>query len=212
MKERILTVTLEKARKWYNSDNDSLKELALQAFTKDELRVDFRNIKSLRDACEILNLSYNDILVKSNSIKDISKKSDAMFKLNIVKRALNLGQDLHLTKDPKNSYLYYPFNPFITKNSSYYKRELDSGEMVVIGLIKNEGKEYYLLGGYARAGGTAGFGCFHSYDEVGDACAYYGFLGCASKEIAEHFSRYFGVLITEAKYGDLEGVEIININ
>ena len=30
------------------------------------------------------------------------------------------------------------------------------------------------------------------------------------KEIAEHFSRYFGTLITEAKYGDLKGFEIIN--
>lgn len=38
-----------------------------------------------------------------------------------------------------------------------------------------------------------------------------GFLGCASREIAEHFSRYFGTLITEAKYGDLKGFEIIRI-
>lgn len=27
--EREITVTLEKAREWYNSDNDSLKEIAL---------------------------------------------------------------------------------------------------------------------------------------------------------------------------------------
>lgn len=28
-------------------------------------------------------------------------------------------------------------------------------------------------------------------------------FGCATKEIAEHFGKYFGMLITEAKYGDL---------
>ena len=32
---------------------------------------------------------------------------------------------------------------------------------------------------------------------------------CATKEIAKHFSKYFGMLITEAKYGDLPDFEII---
>lgn len=30
-----------------------------------------------------------------------------------------------------------------------------------------------------------------------------GFLGCASKEIAKHFGKYFGMLITTAKYADI---------
>lgn len=30
--ERNITITLEKAREWYNSDNISLKEVALRAF------------------------------------------------------------------------------------------------------------------------------------------------------------------------------------
>lgn len=36
-----------------------------------------------------------------------------------------------------------------------------------------------------------------------------GFLGCASKKIAQHFGKYFGMLITEAKYGDMVDFEII---
>lgn len=32
--------------------------------------------------------------------------------------------------------------------------------------------------------------------------ARFGFLGCATKEIAEHFGKYFGMLITETKYAD----------
>ena len=35
------------------------------------------------------------------------------------------------------------------------------------------------------------------------------FLGCVTKEIAKHFSKYFGMFITEAKYGDLPDFEII---
>ena len=44
---------------------------------------------------------------------------------------------------------------------------------------------------------------------MGGARANIGFLGCASKEIAQHFGKYFGMLITETKYGDLSDFEII---
>ena len=44
---------------------------------------------------------------------------------------------------------------------------------------------------------------------MGGANARFGFLGCATKEIAEHFGKYFGILITEAKYGDMVEFEII---
>ena len=45
---------------------------------------------------------------------------------------------------------------------------------------------------------------------IGFADAYAGFLGCATEEIAQHFGKYFGILITEAKYGDLPNFEIIS--
>ena len=45
MKERNITVTLKKAREWYNSGNTSLKEIALQAFDKNELVYNFKNIQ-----------------------------------------------------------------------------------------------------------------------------------------------------------------------
>ena len=37
MEKRNVEITLDTARKWYYGDNESLKEVALQAFTKDEL-------------------------------------------------------------------------------------------------------------------------------------------------------------------------------
>lgn len=35
--ERNVKISLEKAREWYNSGNESLKEVALQAFNEGEL-------------------------------------------------------------------------------------------------------------------------------------------------------------------------------
>ena len=144
-----------------------------------------------------------------NTLKKTSKATAAMYKLNIVRKALNLGQDLHLTKNPEDSYIYYPYNPFVTKSSTYYKSDINSDKMEVIGKIKSEGEEYNVLGGYAFGGNSAGFGFFYSPYGVGHAYSDFGLLGCANKEIAKHLGKYFGMLITEAKYGDLDGFEII---
>ena len=210
MEERNVTVTLNKAKEWFNSGNATLKEIALQAFDKDELIYNFKSITTFKKACMALNLDYMLCLINANNIATISKASAAMFKLNIIRKALNLGQDLHLTKDPEDSYIYYPYNPFVTKSSTYYDDDLSSGEQKIIGKIKSEGKEYNVLGGGAAYGGYAGLGDFRSNDGVGYAGARLGFLGCANKEIAKHLGKYFGMLITEAKYGDMADFEIIS--
>ena len=209
MEERNITVTLDKAREWFNSGNATLREIALQAFSKNELVCNFKNITTFQKACEVLGLNYGEMLHITMNIATISKASVAMFELNIIRKALNLGQDLHLTKDPKDSYIYYPYNPFVTKSSTYYKSEINSGKMEVIGRIKSEGEEYTILGGGAINGGSAGLGGFSSSHSMGYADAPVGFLGCANREIAQHFGKYFGMLITEAKYGDLSDFEII---
>ena len=210
MKERNVTVTLNKAKEWFNSGNATLKEIALQAFDKDELTYNFKNITTFKKACEALGLNYDDMFYITKNIATISKASAAMFKLNIIRKALNLGQDLHLTKDPKDSYTYYPYNPFVTKSSTYYNSDINSGKMEVIGKIKSEGEEYNVLGGFANTGCSAGLGSFSSSDGLGNAHAIIGFLGCANKEIAQHLGKYFGMLITEAKYGDMVDFEIIS--
>ena len=193
MKERNMTVSIAQARDWFNSGNKQLQELALQVFDRKELTSDFRHIVTFKDACKVLRYSFS----RTNSIiRTFSRSTSAMFKLNIIREALNLGQDLHLTKDPKGSCIYYPYNPFC------YKDELDSGEMEIIGKIRSEGTTYNVLGGGADSGG-AGLGSFDSFNGVGSAYANIGFLGCASMEIADHFGKYFGMLITTAKYADI---------
>ena len=209
MKERNVTVTLDKAKEWFNSGNATLKEIALQAFREEELTWHYSQIKTLEDACKALGLNYDIISIVTKDVATFSRASAAMLKLNIIRKALNLGQDLHLTKDTKGSYLYYPYNPFIIKNSTYYNSELNSGEMEVIGKIKSEGEEYNVLGGTAFFSSGAGLGDFYSDNGVGYANTSFGFLGCAKEEIAQHFGKYFGMLITEAKYADMIDFEML---
>ena len=196
-------LTINEARIMYNSGNKVLKNIACKTYKEEELVFDYKKITNFRKACDALYLNYDEIKEKVDTIYNISKSSAAMYKLNIVRKALNVGQDLHLTKDPKSSYIYYPYNPFVTKSSTYYASNLNSGKMKVIGKIKSEGEEYNVLCGCAYYGGNAGLGGLSSCNGVGGACANVGLLGCASKEIAQHFGKYFGMLITEAKYGSI---------
>lgn len=209
MKARNITITLDKAKEWFNSGNATLKEIALQAFDQDELVCNFKDITTFKKACEALGLNYDIISIVTKDVATFSKASAAMFKLNIIRKALNLGQDLHLTKDPENSKIYYPCLPFVTESSAYFKDELNAGRIKVIGKIKSEGGEYNVLSGSAFYSGIAGLGIFDSNLGVGDAYAHIGFLGCATEEIAQHFGKYFGMLITEAKYADMVDFEIL---
>ena len=211
--ERNITITLEKAIEWYNSDNNTLKEIALQAFSKEELTTfDFTKIKTFEDALTALEYSESNKEYIKNTINDISmysRASAAICKLNIIRKALNLGKDLNLTKNSGNLNIYYPHNPFMTENSTNFEKQINLGEMEIIGKIKSEGILYNVLSSFICGRGTKGLGCFYYPNGVGTASDDFGFLGCATKEIVKHFSKYFGMLITEAKYGDMVDFEII---
>lgn len=49
METRNISVTLEQAREWYNSGNDTLRTLALNAYTKEELEPNYNLIESQVD-------------------------------------------------------------------------------------------------------------------------------------------------------------------
>ncbi len=207
--ERNITITLEKARELYNSDNESFKEIALQAFDKDELACNFKNITTFKKACEALCLNHDAMSSIAENIATVSKASAAMFKLNIIRIVLNFGQGLHLTKCPdKTSFIWYPQNPFITKDSICYRDKIKSNKMEVVGKFKSNGEVYRVLSGTPCFCGE-GLGLFNQSNGLGNGYASSGFLGCATKEIAEHFGKYFGMLITESKYADMVDFEII---
>ena len=169
----------------------------------------YSEIKTFEDAVKSLGMDVDDANAIVNTLKKTSKATAAMYKLNIVRKALNYGQDLHFTKKPEDSCLYYPYNAFITESSTFYGDDINSGRKEIIGKFKSEGTLYDVLGGNAIAGIKYGLGDFFPYFGIGDSYDNIGFLGCANEEIAKHFGKHFGLLITEAKYGDLLDFEII---
>lgn len=58
MEKRNITVSLEEARKWYNGKDQTLRRLALQAYTEKELN-EPQNLKEVLKALGIENLNLN---------------------------------------------------------------------------------------------------------------------------------------------------------
>lgn len=194
METRNVNVTLEKAKEWYKKGGD-LKEVALQAFTEEELKgVDFKCITTMNDVLRVLDINDHEYCHTIAHLDQYSKASVAAFKLNLVRKALNLGQKM----DFKKGTIWYPYTPAILPNNSYCK---DSYE-VEVAKVKIGCDTFTLLGGYANDGANAGLGNFYSGNGVATSYASVGFLGCATKEIAQHMGKHFAKLIFEAKYGD----------
>ena len=207
-----MIVTIDEAREMYYSDNKALKDLALKVFSEDELNQStYSGIKTFEDAVTVLGMSIDDENSIVNTLKERSKAMAAMYKLNIIRKALNLGQNLHLIKSAnEDSLVYCPKNPFIAKGSTYYKKDIEWCSMEIIGRFNNDGIEYFVLNGDPGISGHSGLAVYDGLICVAHAKTEFAFLGCASAEIAEHFGKYFVMLITEAKYGDLDGFEIID--
>ena len=117
---KTIDITFEDAKAWFNSNNETMKELALKAFTEKELKAQsFSTIKTFEDGVKFLGIDVDDANSIVNILKDTSKATAAMYKLNIVRKALNYWHDLHLVKDPENSVIFYPYNPLNTKDCNY---------------------------------------------------------------------------------------------
>lgn len=207
-----MIVTIDEAREMYNSGNKTLKDLALKVFSEDELNQStYSEIKTFEDAVTVLGMSIDDENSIVNTLKERSKAMAAMYKLNIIRKALNLGQNLHLIKSAnEDSLVYCPKNPFIAKGSTYYKNDIEWCRMEIIGRFNNDGIEYFVLNGDPGISGHSGLAVYDGLICVAHTITEFAFLGCASAEIAEHFGKYFGMLITEAKYGDVDDLTITN--
>ena len=74
MEERTIKINIEKAREWYNSNLSSLKEVALQAFTKEELEGSKleKIIETLISNHEVFGISDTQLI----QLKAIQKRKD----------------------------------------------------------------------------------------------------------------------------------------
>ena len=194
METRNVTLTLEKAKEFYNSGNAVLKEVALQAYTKDELKIpEWQNIRTFEDACRTLNI--NSVFEHSiNTPEEIIRHQKAIRKLDIIRKALNKDWKPSLVQGN----IYYPYIRFYPAGQKAIKavsehKEWKLGESFIV-----DGKKYTLVGGGCgcfSCGGLANFG-----SGCGDVPPLLGLLGCKSRKIAEHMSRYFSKEIFEAVY------------
>ena len=198
MEKRNVEITLDTARKWYYGDNESLKEIALQAFTEEELTEEhWKRITTFEGA--YLYLKKNKIredLIRSCDSLPIDIRNtyiNTVLKYQIVVAALTNNEERHLTTGDR----WYPIVQFCRPQD----RKNCWGN-VYIGTIKSEGKIYDVVGGSASDSGGAGLGFFCLARGVSLSYSYLGFRSIsASREIAEHISKYFGKLLFEVHYG-----------
>lgn len=204
MESRNISITLKKAREWYNSGSADLREVALQAYTKDELEIpEWQNIKTFEDACKALHLDMNYVDSDIESLLETNYISGshliAIYKLDIICKALNKGWKPSLVEGK----VYWPYVKFYPAGQkareAIFSNSWKLGESFIA-----DGKKYTLVGCCCYSYyyyGLANFG--HGY---GDVQPYLGLLGCKSREIAEHISRYFMKEIFEAVYSQYIGL------
>lgn len=200
MESRNVTLTLDKAKEFYNSGNTALKEVALQAFTEEELKTPkFTDIKTFWQAVEALGLCTCDVKIDLEEFDDhrfeahTAEYLKAIYKLDIIRKALNGNWKPSLVQGS----VYYP-----------YVRAYPAGQKAIEAASSNNWK----LGESFKADGqnyTLVGGAYSYYDSYGLASLclgygvvqpYLGLLDCKSREIAEHMSRYFSKEIFEATY------------
>lgn len=202
MESRNIALTLEKAREWYNSGSADLREVALQAYTKDELEIpEWQNIKTFEDACRALRIYDRSVSLHLGGSTDTAyyHHMDAVSKLDIIRKALNGDWKPSLVQGS----VYYPYVRFYPAGQKAREAVSENKGWKLGKSFIADGKKYTLVGGdftYFYYGGLAYFGFGY-----GDVLPGRGLLGCKSREIAEHMSRYFSKEIFEATYAHHAG-------
>ena len=203
METRNISLTIEKAKEFYNSGNASLKEVALLAFTKEELTIpEWQNIKTFEDACKYLGLNTDFVNFALCNMENIEggfgKHLTAIYKMDIIRKALNGDWKPSLVEGKA----FYPFVRFYPANKA--KDAADSNGWKLGPSFMADGEKYTLVSsGYSYCYGY-GVGIFCGVAEGVDANA--GLLCCKSEEIAWHMSRYFMKEIFEAVYAPYNGM------
>lgn len=203
METRNVTLTFEKAKEFYNSGNAALKEVALQAFTKEELTIpEWQNIKTFEDACKYLGLNMDFVNFALCNMENIEggfgKHLTAIYKMDIIRKALNGDWKPILVKGK----VFHPFVRFYPANKA--KDTANSNGWNLGTSFIFDGKKYTLVGG--GCSGWSGYGVGNFVGGHGVVSANAGILCCKSEEIAQHMSRYFMKEIFEAVYAQYNGM------
>lgn len=94
VEKRNITVSFEEARNWYNSEDQTLRRLALQAYTEKELS-EPQNFKEILDSFKVkslrltLQMTREDIPSIMESVKEINKELTLHMKLAFIAKYFN---------------------------------------------------------------------------------------------------------------------------
>ena len=134
-----------------------------------------------------------------------------MFKLNIIRKALNLRYDMHISKNVEDeNYNHNPFLRLVIKGSTCRRSDLDRSKQEKLGEFISEGITYEIFnGGDSSCCDYKGLSDFYPDSQIGYVNADKGFLGCSTEDVSRHLGKYFGMLIIEAMYADIVDFEII---
>lgn len=90
MEKRNISISLEQAKEWYNSNNKALKKVALQAYTKEELI----EPQTWEEIAKLMGINHMSIKIDGTVLNSIIRRQMTMMKLNIIAEYLNKGETL----------------------------------------------------------------------------------------------------------------------
>jgi hypothetical protein len=204
--QRSFVLTLEQAKEWFNSNVKELKDIALKTFKEEELTSEpWQLIKTYGDAYSKLGLYRDWDFTTKLLTSDFRKHAEAVYKVDIIRRALN-GTEFRpsLIKGE----VYYPWIRFY-KNPDYAKRAAKSGAENLCGKVIIDGDIYYMTI-FASVCNWQGLSSFIPGSGIGHVEPHLGLLSCKTKEIAEHMGKYFAKEIFDAVYGQFNNYKWID--
>lgn len=196
-----LEVTLDEARKWYYDGNESLREISLRCFTRNELEVpSISEIKTFTDAIQALGLDKDEIQQTVRVIEKTSKAAAALIQIFFIHKALNKGHKMPLDSGLKTP---FPFVVMVETNTEAHKYYEKCKYVNQIGTLMVNGKYTIAYGGITATIG--GKGCL-DYNE-GEYQPMALLFPCANTDIAEYLTRQFGMLLLQALYADTPEIQ-----
>lgn len=201
MTKRSINITLQQARQLYKSGDTLQKQLALQAYTKEELESEnLSDIRTFKDACQTLDIPFDKITRITDYIEQYSKAAAALLRIFFIHKALNKGHKMPLDSGLKTP---FPFVVMVEANTEAHKYYEKCKYVNQIGTLMVNGKYTIAYGGITATIG--GKGCLN-YNE-GEYQPMALLFPCADTDIAEYLTRQFGMLFLQALYADTPEIQ-----
>lgn len=167
----------------YDTASDEFKAMLEKIFGKEAFAFDYRSIKSFEDACDKLGISKRTPVIPTASeyCKEALEQSEAMYKLLVICKAINDGQQYD-----EDGYTWAPIYYFYTKD-----------ELKEMGEERRKAKHIQLLSAaHASNAEHSGVRCASAGYRGANTGAAGGFPLCAnSEEKALYLDEQFRDLI-----------------